>query len=355
MTAIRIANAPCSWGTLEFAGMSGERITYEQMLDELRDTGYVGSELGDWGFMPTEPVALKEELAKRSLTMVGAFVPVALKYEEEHGNGAEQALQVARLLAAVEPPLRGPEVIPVGRATTLGSATESQESDQRPFVILADANGTDPVRTRNAGRVTAEMGLNKQEWEIFARGAEHIARVVRDVTGLPTAFHHHCAGYVETPEEIARFLDLTDPALLGLVFDTGHYLYGTGPRVVARPTGMTSGPRKGGDPTGRNDGLQIEAGLDRFGERIWHVHFKDCQPEVANQARTEGWDYFAAVQHGVFCELGRGNVPFTTVAGWLRRRGYQGWIVVEQDVLPGMGSPKESAQRNRAYLKTIGL
>jgi inosose dehydratase len=32
-----------------------------------------------------------------------------------------------------------------------------------------------------------------------------------------------------------------------------------------------------------------------------------------------------------------------------------GWIVVEQDVLPGMGTPKESAQRNREYLKSIGL
>ncbi|HBE26116.1 MAG TPA: xylose isomerase, partial [Ktedonobacter sp.] len=55
-------------------------IPYGQMLDELRDTGYVGTELGDWGFMPTEPAALKEELQRRKLAMVGAFVPVALKY-----------------------------------------------------------------------------------------------------------------------------------------------------------------------------------------------------------------------------------------------------------------------------------
>jgi inosose dehydratase len=177
------------------------------------------------------------------------------------------------------------------------------------------------------------MGLSPQEWQTFAWGAESIARIVRDETGLPTAFHHHCAGYVETPEEIARFLELTDPTSIGLAFDTGHYLYGTG----------------------KNDGSQISPALARFGERIWHVHFKDCQPEIACQAREQGWDYFTAVQHGVFCELGEGCVPFPTVAEWLDRRDYQGWIVVEQDVLPGMGSPKESAQRNRAYLKSIGL
>jgi inosose dehydratase len=312
MTNIRIANAPCSWGSLEFEGLSGEGIAYGQMLDELRDTGYVGTELGDWGYMPTEPTALREELERRNLAMVGAFVPVALKYADEHASGEADALKVARLLAAVADTARG---------------------GQLPFVILADANGTDPVRTQHAGRVTAEMGLNQAEWEIYTSGAERIARAVRDTTGLPTAFHHHCAGYVETPEEIARFLEMTDPDLLGLVFDTGHYLYGSG----------------------SVDGELIQDGLNRFGERVQHVHFKDCQPRVAAQARAEGWDYFTALRHGVFCELGLGSVPYAAVAEWLRNRGYRGWIVVEQDVLPGMGSPKASAQRNRAYLRSIGL
>jgi len=162
---------------------------------------------------------------------------------------------------------------------------------------------------------------------------ERIAHAVRKETGLATAFHHHCAGYVETPEEIARFLSMTDPDLIGLVFDTGHYLYSTG----------------------SVDGQRVLDGLNRFGARIRHVHFKDCQPEIAEQARTEGWDYFTAVHHGVFCELGKGNVPSATIAEQLHKRNYHGWIVVEQDVLPGMGSPKASAQRNRDYLSAIRL
>jgi len=311
MMDIRVANAPCSWGALEFEGMGGG-IAYGQMLDELRDTGYVGTELGDWGYMPTEPTALKEELERRKLAMVGAFVPVALRYQDKHASGEADALKVARLLAAV---------------------ARTGAGGQLPLVILADANGTDPLRTQYAGRVTAEMSLSPSEWKTFAEGAEGIARAVRDVTGLAMAFHHHCGGYVETPEEIAHFLDMTDPELLGLVFDTGHYLYGSG--------GI--------------DGQVVKDGLNRFGERILHVHFKDCQPHIAQQARTEGWDYLTAVQHGVFCELGLGSVPFGSVAEWLRTRNYHGWIVVEQDILPGMGSPKASAQRNRAFLSAIGL
>src|SRR5262245_20686172 len=122
MNDIQLANAPCSWGTLEFEGLEGERIGYRQMLDELVETGYVGTELGDWGFMPTEPAALRGELDRRSLALLGAFVPVALKDPLAHADGEARALQIAHLLAAV--------------------------AGKRPFLVLADMNGTDSVRTR---------------------------------------------------------------------------------------------------------------------------------------------------------------------------------------------------------------
>ena len=161
--------------------------------------------------------------------------------------------------------------------------------------MLADNNGSDPVRTENAGRVTAEMGLTDAEWQVFAAGAELVARAVYIETGLRTVFHHHCAGYVETPDEIARLLSLTDPAVLGLVFDTGHYAFAAG------------------------DCAAVADGLKRFADRIWYIHFKDCHPEVAAQSRAEGWDYFESVRHGVFCELGKGCVDFPAVAGMAGR------------------------------------
>jgi len=311
MTAIRVGNAPCSWGALEFDGLAGERIGYTQMLDELRATGYVGTELGDWGFMTTDPAVLRDELTRRGLTMIAAFVPVALGDPDAHTPGAAHAVRVSRLMAAVS----------------------DARSEPRPLVVLADANGTDPMRTRHAGRITPQMELSEGEWGVLARGAERIAQAVRDETGLRTAFHSHCAGFVETPDETARLLDLTDPALLGLVFDTGHYAYG------------------GGGAGGGN----VRDGLARFGDRIALVHFKDLDPRVAAAARAAGWDYFEAIRRGLFCELGQGCIDFPAAAEWLRGRDYRGWIVVEQDVLPGMGTPRESAARSRAYLAGIGL
>lgn len=298
---IKIANAPCSWGVLEFE-LGGKAAGFEQVLDEIRDTGYQGTELGDWGFMPVVPEELRNELMKRSLEMVGAFVPVFLKDRSRHAAGAENAVKTAKLMADAGYP--------------------------GAFIVLADENGSVKERTLNAGRVTPSMGLTADEWKIFGEGANLVAKEVKAKTGLRTVFHHHCAGYVETPAEIDNLLADTDPSIVGLVLDMGHYMFG------------------GGDP------LTV---LKQHQGRIWHIHFKDCHPAVAAKSRSEKWDYFKSVGNGVFCELGKGSVDFPAIVKELNNQEYSGWIVVEQDVLPGMGNPKECAQRNREYIRSLGL
>ena len=84
LAPLRVGNAPCSWGTLEFDETQGEQIAFGRMLDELVETGYTGTELGDWGYMPTNPAVLKAELDRRGIVMLGAFVPVALKDSAAH-------------------------------------------------------------------------------------------------------------------------------------------------------------------------------------------------------------------------------------------------------------------------------
>jgi inosose dehydratase len=95
--------------------------------------------------------------------------------------------------------------------------------------------------------------------------------------------------------------------------------------------------------------------LDRWASRIWYLHFKDMDPMVLMKSQAGGWDYFQSLRSGIFCELGQGCVDFAAVKGWLERSSYNGYITVEQDLLPGMGTPLESARRNREYLRSIGL
>lgn len=298
---IAVANAPCSWGALEFKIENGAS-DYRQVLYEIEETGYSGTELGDWGFMPTEPDALKAELAGHGLALVGAFVPVDLSNPCMHLPGEKRALKIAELLV--------------------------KSGYENAFIILSDDNCKYTLRTRKAGRIKAEYGLNDDQWSVFAHGAERISKAVRRKWAIRTVFHHHCGGYVETPAEIDELMNRTDSEVMGLCLDMGHYRFG------------------GGDP------LQA---IKKYSKRIWHVHFKDCHPKVAVSSTRNDWDYFESVRRGIFCELGKGEVDFTNIIGELKKQAYSGWIVVEQDVLPGMGSPKQCAFRNREYLKERGL
>lgn len=298
---IRVANAPCSWGVIE--NVAGDAAGCPQVLDEMAETGYAGTELGDWGFMPTDPDALRAELHSRGLALLASFSTPWLQDPARHRQGEEDALRIARLLAAVGGP--------------------------GTMIVLGNDPYGNPVRGRMAGRITPAQGLTDAQWEVFASAADALARRVRDEAGIRTVVHQHLGTLIETGAEVRRLLAMTDPSLLGVCLDTGHWTFGTGENPV--------------------DAVR------ELRDRIWHVHFKDCDPAVMAASREQEWDGLTSTRHGVFCELGKGCVDFPGVLAALREIGYDGWIVVEQDVLPGMGTPRDSARHNREYLRSIGL
>src|SRR3990172_10080540 len=304
LSRIRVGNAPCSWGIM--GGFVLDPLpTHRQVLNEIAASGFSGTELGDWGFMPDDPLTLREEIESRGLAMIGAFTPVRLSDSAAHADSEAVALRTARLLRAL---------------------CDEPSSSAGPFVILAEAST--PERMQMAGRAGPEHGPSDEQWRAIAAGAERIAERIRDETGLPAVFHHHAGTPVETLEETSRFLDMTDAELIGLCYDTGHFAYA------------------GTDP--------LEA-LRRFRERVRHVHFKDFRPDVADRARRERLDYHEAVANGLFCEVGSGAIDFPAILDELLATGYDGWIVVEDEMPPGSCAPLENAKRDRAYLRGLGL
>lgn len=293
--AIKIGTAPVSWGIMEVEGWNGQ-TAYAKVLDEMIEAGYEGTELGPYGYMPTDPVALKAELSTRGLQMVSAFVPIPLSARQFHEETLKEAMKVAELLAAV---------------------------GARLIVLAGDMN---TARMEVAGRVVEEQnGLSDRAWHDAVEIITRIARACSQL-GLATAFHHHAGTFVETPNEIERLCASTDPSLVGLCLDTGHFLYG------------------GGDP--------VQA-VNKYGTRIRHLHLKDVRPAVLESVRQEGVGFLDAVRRGVFCELGEGAVDFREIIQRLVSCGFEGWAIVEQDVdagQPGV-SPFESAVRSRRYLR----
>jgi inosose dehydratase len=296
---IQIANAPVSWGIYEFEGIN-PKYPYTTVLDQIAETGYVGMELGPWGYLPTDPEVARPELAKRNLKMLSAFVPVNFVDESTHAAGEAHALRVGKLLA------------------DLGAVC----------IVLADNNGSVPELVQQAGRRHGSA-LSRDQWDVYAKGVNRVARAVYDQLGLKVVFHHHCAGYVETMEEVRNLLSRADQELVGLCLDTGHWHYAGGDAVKC---------------------------VREYGERVRYLHLKDCDPGIRELAIAERMDYFAAVAAGVFCELGRGNVDFPTLIDEMEALGYDGWAIVEQDILTDdLEAPRQSARRNREYLRTLGL
>jgi inosose dehydratase len=295
---IHIASAPVSWGIYEFKDIA-PKYPYGRVLDEIAETGYTGIELGPWGYLPTDPDVLRGELDARGLRLLSAFVPVRFADPADIEAQEAQALNVGRLLA----------------------------SQGAVAMVLADDNGTVPELVQRAGW-RGGSALTPDEWDVYAAGVNRVARAIFDATGLRVVFHHHCAGYVETPEETRALMDRTDPELVGLCLDTGHWHYAGG------------------------DAVQC---VREYGERVRYLHLKDCQPAIKAKAHAEHMAYFPATALGLYCELGLGEVDFPTLLREMDALGYDGWAVVEQDVfVDDLDAPKQSSRRNRDYLQGLG-
>ena len=297
ITAPRVAAAPISWGICEIPGW-GARLPAERVLDEIAAAGYAGTELGPPGFLPQEPQTLRRELSSRGLSLVGAFCPVTLHEAGSFDGGLREALKTARLLAECA-------------ATVLVLATTGDER-----------------RRALAGRVPRDgsASFDDAQWARFCDGVNEVARRTSEL-GLVTAFHPHAASWIETPQETERLLAGTDPALVGLCLDTGHIAYG------------------GGDP------LDL---AERQAPRVRHVHLKDLRRVVHTRAAARGDDFTRAVADGVFAPLGEGDLAIRDVLAALRRGGFSGWLVVEQDVRLGVtpgAAPLADARRNREFVR----
>src|SRR5438309_5503886 len=292
---MKLGTAPISWGVCELPDW-GVMLPYQRVLDEMADLGYVGTELGPWGYLPKDAAVLGKELRARGLALAGAFCPVTLHHPLRYDEQMAYAMDTCRLLA------------------DLGA----------PVLVLAEAG--DAVRERIAGRVrTSDPRFAEDHWKRFAEGANEIARRAREM-GLVTAFHPHAGTYVETPSEVDELLRQTDPSLVGLCLDTGHVFYG------------------GGDPV---------ALARRETARIRHVHLKDVYRDRYQRALAARLDFTAAVGEDVFAPVGSGAVDMAAFLRILSDARYEGWLIVEQDIRIQPGSlrqPKLDAAKSFAFV-----
>jgi len=273
------------------------------MLDEMKAAGYTGTELGPYGFFPTDPEDLRPHLVNRGLRLLGSFVPVKMGDMDAGTAVIERIKKVGSLLAA------------------LGA----------PFLVMADDQSEG--RNRFSGRAYDPgcPALTAEQWKHVASLVADAERVASDF-GLDLVFHPHVATHVETPEECEMFFHATSHTGIGLCLDTGHCYYGQG------------------DPL---------AEAKKYADKLRFIHIKDCDATVLGQARQSKWTFEEAIEHRVFTIIGQGDLDFPGFFRTLVDIGYSGWSVVEQDVkfgetaIPSARSVAESLKYLRGVVESL--
>jgi inosose dehydratase len=276
------ASAPVTWGVWERTTGRDDRVPAGVLLRTVAGLGFTGIELGPPGYLDPRSIA------ESGLALVGGFAPLHLDDEEAFAADVTEWLDPIAA-ALVETGKHGP-------------------------VVLADA-----------GRVDGQV----LEGDRLARALERVSRAAGRcrARGVDVVLHHHAGTYVETPEEIAAFMEGAD---VPLCFDTGHAVVG------------------GGDP--------VELART-YAKRIEHLHVKDVDPALLARVRSGELALEQAWSDGIFCPLGAGTVDLKAVLDLPELQGFAGWIVLEQDrvaVRPDeLSTVRAVEQANLRYVQAL--
>lgn len=295
LTRIRVGSAPDSWGV--WFPEDPLQTPWERFLDEVADAGYEWIELGPYGYLPTDAARLAAETAKRGLRVSAGTVFTGL----HHGPAVwEETWEHVSRIAAL-----------------------TRDTGAEHLVVIPSF-----WRDDKTGAVLEDRVLTPDQWRELTSQTERLGREVGDRYGLRIVVHPHADTHIDTPANVARFLDATDPALVSLCLDTGHYAY------------------CGGD--------SVEA-IETFGERIGYLHLKQVDPRILAEVRAEQLPFGPAVARGVMCEPPSGVPALEPVLAAAQRLGVELFAIVEQDMYPcPPDRPLPIARRTRAHLRSCG-
>jgi inosose dehydratase len=290
-----IGTAPDSWGVW-FAD-DPQQTTWERFLDEVVRAGYTRIELGPYGFLPTDPHQLRDELDKRGLTLTAGTI-----FEHLHRPDSWESTWAD-----------------VSKAASLTAALGAKH------LVVIPAFWRDD----RTGEVLEESELTAEQWPRYAAGVNRLAKAIRDEFGLQIQFHPHVDTHVDTQASVERFLAETDPDLVTLCLDTGHISYCEG------------------------DSLQL---IHDHPERIGYVHLKQVDPVIRDKVRSAGIGFGEAVRMGAMCEPPQGIPDMPPILEALAALDHvELFAIVEQDLYPcAPDVPLPIATRTLDYLRSCG-
>ena len=288
---VKLGIAPIAWTNDDLPELGGEN-TFQQCVSEMALAGFTGSEVGNK--YPKDPAVLKPMLALRGIEICNAWFSTFLISRPYEETAVEFEKHVAFLAAM------GAKVVGVSEQSYSTQGIQDQ-----------------PV-------FEGKYEMNDAEWVLLCDGLNCLGKLSLEKYGVALTFHHHMGTVVQSAAETDRLMEGTDPALVSLLFDSGHFAY-----CAEDPTEM----------------------VKRHAKRIKHVHLKDIRPDVVARVRAERLSFLEGVRQGAFTIPGDGCVEFDPVFRVLAETGYEGYMVVEAEQDPAKANPLEYAIRARKFIR----
>ncbi|MFG2633315.1 sugar phosphate isomerase/epimerase family protein [Streptomyces sp. NPDC048362] len=292
---IRVGSAPDSWGV--WFPDDPRQVPWERFLDEVAEAGYDWIELGPYGYLPTDPAHLAEEVARRNLKVSAGTVFTGMH--------------------------RGPAVWRETWEHVAQVAALTQAMGARHLVVIPSF-----WRDDKTAEILEPPELTVEQWAHLTKGMERLGHEVKDIYGLDLVVHPHADTHLDTERHVERFLDSTDTELVNLCLDTGHYAYCGG------------------------DSVKL---IEAYGERIGYLHLKQVDPDILAEVVAGEVPFGPAVQRGVMCEPPHGVPALEPVLEAAQRLGVELFAIVEQDMYPcEPDKPLPIAVRTRRFLRSCG-
>lgn len=289
---VKLGICPIGWTNDDMPEL-GDENSFQQCVSEMKLSGFDGCEVG--GKYPTDVAVLKPMLDARNMKIASKWFSSFLveKPFEETEKELRKELEYLSALGA--------------------SAINISEQSYS-------------IQGKLDKRVLEEKYImNDEEWNRLCDGLNRLGKIAME-KGIKLCFHHHMGTVVQTVDETIRLMENTDPSYVFLCYDTGHFTFA------------------GEDPV---------TVLQKFTDRIGHVHLKNMRMPIVDKVKAEGWSFLKAVRNGAFTVPGDpdGCVDFDSVFDILDQSKYEGWIMIEAEQDPAIANPFVYARMASRFIK----
>ena len=223
---VKLGIAPIGWTNDDMPDL-GKENTFEQCVSEMALAGFTGCEVGNK--YPRDVEVLKHKLSVRGIQICNAW------FSTFFVDGKKEE--------TIKEFIKHRDFLHAMGAKIIGCSEQSRSIQGTTKAVFKE-----------------KTVFTEEEWQLLAEGYNELAKLAAE-KGMKVCLHHHMGTGIQTPAEIDKYMAVVNDDVY-LLFDSGHIYYSEGSQKAM---------------------LDV---LEKYIDRICHVHLKDVRDEVVAEVKV---------------------------------------------------------------------